>query len=67
MSKKNRLAGLTAEQQKRLKERFGVGVQADKALEDVVKRFDLTRQRIRKIEAKVRKKSGTSGDQKDSK
>ena len=45
---------------KQPKKRFGLDLKADAALENVVKEFDLARQRIRQIEAKARK-SGTGG------
>jgi len=47
------LAGLTPREAKVLRMRFGIDVDTDHTLEEIGKKFDLTRERIRQIEAKV--------------
>jgi len=47
------LASLTAREEKIIRLRFGIGVKRDHTLEEVGKDFDLTRERIRQIEAKA--------------
>ena len=39
--------------------RFGIGMNTDHTLEEVGKQFDVTRERIRQIEAKALKKTQT--------
>ncbi|RLA23702.1 MAG: RNA polymerase sigma factor RpoD, partial [Gammaproteobacteria bacterium] len=46
------LAGLTAREAKVLRMRFGIDMNTDHTLEEVGKQFDVTRERIRQIEAK---------------
>ena len=50
------LAGLTARESKVLRMRFGIDMNADHTLEEVGKQFDVTRERIRQIEAKALRK-----------
>jgi len=50
------LAGLTAREAKVLRMRFGIGMNTDHTLEEVGKQFDVTRERIRQIEAKALRK-----------
>ena len=50
------LAGLTPREAKVLRMRFGVGMPTDHTLEEVGKQFDVTRERIRQIEAKALRK-----------
>ncbi|ENY6618211.1 RNA polymerase sigma factor RpoD [Pseudomonas aeruginosa] len=50
------LAGLTAREAKVLRMRFGIDMNTDHTLEEVGKQFDVTRERIRQIEAKVLRK-----------
>ncbi|QGX39442.1 RNA polymerase sigma factor RpoD [Permianibacter aggregans] len=50
------LAGLTAREAKVLRMRFGIDLQTDHTLEEVGKQFDVTRERIRQIEAKALRK-----------
>ena len=50
------LAGLTAREAKVLRMRFGIDMNTDHTLEEVGKRFDVTRERIRQIEAKALRK-----------
>ena len=50
------LAGLTAREAKVLRMRFGIEMQSDHTLEEVGKQFDVTRERIRQIEAKALRK-----------
>ena len=50
------LATLTPREEKVLRMRFGIGERADHTLEEVGKDFDVTRERIRQIEAKALKK-----------
>jgi RNA polymerase primary sigma factor len=50
------LATLTAREAKVLKMRFGIGTNTDHTLEEVGKQFDVTRERIRQIEAKAIRK-----------
>jgi len=50
------LASLTAREAKVLRMRFGIGMNTDHTLEEVGKQFDVTRERIRKIEAKALRK-----------
>lgn len=50
------LDGLTARQAKILRMKFGVDMQANHSLEDIGKQFEVTRQRIREIEAKALRK-----------
>ncbi len=45
------LAGLTAREAKVLRMRFGINMNTDHTLEEVGKQFDVTRERIRQIEA----------------
>ena len=47
------LVGLSQREQDILRMRFGFGVKSDFTLEEVGKRFDVTRERIRQIEAKA--------------
>ncbi|MFQ3230409.1 RNA polymerase sigma factor RpoD [Reinekea sp.] len=50
------LAGLTAREAKVLRMRFGIEMNTDHTLEEVGKQFDVTRERIRQIEAKALRK-----------
>ncbi|MCJ8340397.1 MAG: RNA polymerase sigma factor RpoD [Pseudomonadales bacterium] len=50
------LAGLTAREAKVLRMRFGINMNTDHTLEEVGKQFDVTRERIRQIEAKALRK-----------
>ncbi len=50
------LASLTAREAKVLRMRFGIGMNTDHTLEEVGKQFDVTRERIRQIEAKALRK-----------
>ncbi|RKF18430.1 RNA polymerase sigma factor RpoD [Alginatibacterium sediminis] len=50
------LAGLTPREAKVLRMRFGIGMNTDHTLEEVGKQFDVTRERIRQIEAKALRK-----------
>ncbi|MDN5865087.1 MAG: RNA polymerase sigma factor RpoD [Gammaproteobacteria bacterium] len=50
------LATLTAREAKVLRMRFGIGTNTDHTLEEVGKQFDVTRERIRQIEAKAIRK-----------
>jgi len=52
----NVLAGLTPREAKVLRMRFGIEMNTDHTLEDVGKQFDVTRERIRQIEAKALRK-----------
>jgi RNA polymerase primary sigma factor len=47
------LANLTAREAKVLRMRFGIDMNTDHTLEEVGKQFDVTRERIRQIEAKA--------------
>lgn len=47
------LAGLTPREAKVLRMRFGIDMNTDHTLEEVGKQFDVTRERIRQIEAKL--------------
>jgi RNA polymerase primary sigma factor len=47
------LAALTAREQKVLRMRFGIGEKSEHTLEEVGQDFDVTRERIRQIEAKA--------------
>ena len=55
-STKGVLAGLTAREAKVLRMRFGINMNTDHTLEEVGKQFDVTRERIRQIEAKALRK-----------
>jgi RNA polymerase primary sigma factor len=55
-STQNVLAGLTAREAKVLRMRFGIEMSTDHTLEEVGKQFDVTRERIRQIEAKALRK-----------
>ena len=50
------LATLTPREAKVLRMRFGIGMNTDHTLEEVGKQFDVTRERIRQIEAKALRK-----------
>ncbi|MEX2480497.1 MAG: RNA polymerase sigma factor RpoD [Gammaproteobacteria bacterium] len=50
------LAGLTHREAKVLRMRFGIDMNTDHTLEEVGKQFDVTRERIRQIEAKALRK-----------
>ena len=50
------LASLTAREAKVLRMRFGIDMNTDHTLEEVGKQFDVTRERIRQIEAKALRK-----------
>ena len=52
----NILAGLTPREAKVLRMRFGIDMNTDHTLEEVGKQFDVTRERIRQIEAKALRK-----------
>ena len=53
---RNALEGLTAREAKVLRMRFGIDMNTDHTLEEVGKQFDVTRERIRQIEAKALRK-----------
>jgi RNA polymerase primary sigma factor len=53
---KDVLASLTAREAKVLRMRFGIDMNTDHTLEEVGKQFDVTRERIRQIEAKALRK-----------
>jgi len=53
---KDVLSGLTAREAKVLRMRFGIEMNTDHTLEEVGKQFDVTRERIRQIEAKALRK-----------
>ncbi|UFN69959.1 RNA polymerase sigma factor RpoD [Vibrio alginolyticus] len=53
---KDVLAGLTPREAKVLRMRFGIDMNTDHTLEEVGKHFDVTRERIRQIEAKALRK-----------
>ena len=53
---KNVLSSLTAREAKVLRMRFGIDMNTDHTLEEVGKQFDVTRERIRQIEAKALRK-----------
>lgn len=50
------LGGLTTREEKVLRMRFGIDMNTDHTLEEVGKQFDVTRERIRQIEAKALRK-----------
>ena len=50
------LASLTPREAKVLRMRFGIDMNTDHTLEEVGKQFDVTRERIRQIEAKALRK-----------
>jgi RNA polymerase primary sigma factor len=50
------LSTLTAREEKVLRMRFGIGERTDHTLEEVGQKFDVTRERIRQIEAKALRK-----------
>ena len=50
------LSSLTPREAKVLRMRFGIGMNTDHTLEEVGKQFDVTRERIRQIEAKALRK-----------
>ena len=50
------LDGLTAREAKVLRMRFGIDMSSDHTLEEVGRQFDVTRERIRQIEAKAIRK-----------
>ncbi|CAL4042015.1 RNA polymerase sigma factor RpoD [Buchnera aphidicola (Phyllaphis fagi)] len=52
----NILSGLTPREAKVLRMRFGIDMHTDHTLEEVGKQFDVTRERIRQIEAKALRK-----------
>jgi RNA polymerase primary sigma factor len=52
----NVLDGLTEREAKVLRMRFGIDMNTDHTLEEVGKQFDVTRERIRQIEAKALRK-----------
>jgi RNA polymerase primary sigma factor len=52
------LATLTPREEKVLRMRFGIGESSDHTLEEVGQTFDVTRERIRQIEAKALRKLG---------
>jgi RNA polymerase primary sigma factor len=53
---KTRIHSLTPREAKVLRMRFGVEMSTDHTLEEVGKQFDVTRERIRQIEAKALRK-----------
>ncbi len=53
---KDVLSGLTVRESKVLRMRFGIDMNTDHTLEEVGKQFDVTRERIRQIEAKALRK-----------
>src|SRR5258708_34278251 len=54
------LATLPPREEQILRMRFGIGQKTDSTLEDVGKRFAVSRERIRQIEAKALRKLGTA-------
>ena len=54
---RNVLGGLTTREAKVLRMRFGIDMNTDHTLEEVGKQFDVTRERIRQIEAKALRKT----------
>ena len=50
------LASLTPREERVLRMRFGIGINADQTLEEVGQQFSVTRERIRQIEAKALRK-----------
>ena len=50
------LKSLTPKEAKALRERFGIELNTDKTLEEVIKQFDITRERIKQIEEKALRK-----------
>ncbi len=54
--RKHVLSGLTPREAKVLRMRFGIDMNTDHTLEEVGKQFDVTRERIRQIEAKALRK-----------
>ena len=50
------LATLTPREERVLRMRFGISMETDHTLEEVGKQFDVTRERIRQIEAKALRK-----------
>ena len=50
------LSSLTPREERVLRMRFGIGMNTDHTLEEVGKQFDVTRERIRQIEAKALRK-----------
>jgi len=50
------LSSLTPREAKVLRMRFGINMNTDHTLEEVGKQFDVTRERIRQIEAKALRK-----------
>ena len=55
-STQNMLSSLTSREAKVLRMRFGIDMNTDHTLEEVGKQFDVTRERIRQIEAKALRK-----------
>ncbi len=55
-STRDALSGLTPREAKVLRMRFGIDMNTDHTLEEVGKQFDVTRERIRQIEAKALRK-----------
>ena len=47
------LAGLTPREERILRVRFGIGMDRDRTLDEVGRQFNVTRERIRQIEAKA--------------
>ena len=60
------LNSLTERESKVIRMRFGIGLNTDHTLEEVGKQFDVTRERIRQIEAKALRKCATPPDLKSS-
>ena len=50
------MATLTPREERVLRKRFGIGEQSDHTLEEVGQDFEVTRERIRQIEAKALRK-----------
>ena len=50
------IAALTPYEERVLRMRFGIGMNADHTLEEVCEEFSVTRERIRQIEAKALRK-----------
>ena len=59
------LDDLTPREREVLKKRFGIEVGSDVTLAEVVKQFDLTRERIREVERRARDKRGGGDDPDD--
>ncbi|MDP7270753.1 MAG: sigma factor-like helix-turn-helix DNA-binding protein [Gammaproteobacteria bacterium] len=57
---------LSEQEKQKLKERFGIEYSEDMDLSEVKKQFEITREKIREIEKKARKKLDNDSDPEDS-